>query len=319
MDPHVAIVIPTYNRAHLIGAAVDAALAQSHPRKTVVVVDDGSTDDTRAALARFAERPDFLYIRLARNVGTAQAKNVGLALTAPDAWTFHDSDDRPHPDKVLLQARTLAQPEIGAHPCLNWKMAGHEPNSTLQVGLVLTHHELVLPDGRRVEIRRDLSIVDDIFPNLQMGSRVPGEWTHINSGLFHVSLFQRLGGFSDCVEEDREIRNRILFGGEIVWVLPEILLTKIETADSLTQSTESDYDSERRKRDRAVVWAQAENWRAGGSVEPVPIELADLEVAEVWNPEHLAVSPALMSDATAARVAAIIAAQGDGGLGLAAQ
>ena len=284
MLPSVSIVIPTFNRAHLIEPAIQAALSQSHPKKSVLVVDDGSTDDTNDAVRPYLAHPAFCYVRLARNVGTARAKNVGIALSAADAITFHDSDDIPARDKVLRQARVIGNDSIGAHPCLNWRLSGREPGSSIQVGAVLTHHELILPDGDRVEIRRTLSLVDDFFPNLQMAAGVPGDWTHVNSGLFHHGVFDRLGGFLDCIEEDREFRNRLIMAGEVIWVIPEILLTKIESADSLTQSSETDYDSRRRQQERDHVWNAVEQWFRTRRVDPVPIDLSGIEIAELSNP-----------------------------------
>ena len=301
-DLCVDIIIPTHNRAHLIDIAVRAALDQSWWNSHVTVIDDGSTDDTRGRLARHFDDPRFTYVRLAHNVGTAQAKNAGLLLTNRDAVTFHDSDDIPHRDKVLHQVRILSQPAIGAHDCLNWRMVGHVPGSILQVGAALVHHELVLPDGRRVAIRRDLSLFDDVFPNMQMGGQVPGEWTHINSGLFRQDLLARNGGFAPCIEEDREFRNRLMFNGEIIWIVPELLLTKIETPDSLTQSQDTDYDSTRRKTDRTMVWDKVHQWRTTGRVDPVPIDLPALDLAFVSNPDHLRPRDLPMTDATRAAV-----------------
>lgn len=306
-DLSVDIIIPTHNRAHLIDTAVRAALDQSWWNAHVTVVDDGSTDATQDRLARHFDDPRFTYVRLAQNVGTAQAKNAGLLLTGGDAVTFHDSDDIPHRDKVLHQVRILAQPAIGAHECLNWRMVGHEPGSTLQVGAALVHHELVLPDGRRVPIRRDLSLFDDVFPNMQMGGQVPGEWTHINSGLFRSELLGRNGGFEICIEEDREFRNRLMFNGEIIWIVPELLLTKIETPDSLTQSQDTDYDSARRRADRAMVWDKVRQWRTEGRVNPVAIDLPALELAFVSNPAHLRPRDLPMTDGTRAAVARSVA------------
>lgn len=302
-DLSVDIIIPTHNRAHMIDTAVRAALDQSWWNTRVTVIDDGSTDDTQGRLARHFDDPRFTYIRLAHNVGTALAKNAGLLLTDGDAVTFHDSDDIPNRDKILQQARILSQPAIGAHECLNWRMVGQEPGSILQVGAALVQHELVLPDGRRVPIRRDLSLFDDVFPNMQMGGQVPGEWTHINSGLFRQELLARNGGFAPCIEEDREFRNRLMFNGEIIWIVQELLLTKIETPDSLTQSQDTDYDSARRKADRAMVWDKVRQWRTEGRVDPVPVDMPDLALAFVSNPAHLRRRDMPMTDATRAAVA----------------
>ncbi|PHQ68602.1 MAG: hypothetical protein COB97_09680 [Paracoccus sp.] len=284
MIPSVTIVIPTYNRASVLAQVIDAALGQSHPGITVIVIDDGSTDETAEILKRYAGNQRFVGVTLAENVGTARAKNLGIALSASDAIAFHDSDDIPHRDKVMRQARVMGNEAIGAHPCLDWRLAGREPNTTIQIGAVLTHHELILPDGERAEIRRTLSLVHDFFPNLQMAAGVPGDWTHINSGLFNHSVFQRLGGFSDCIEEDREFRNRLIMAGEVLWIIPEILLTKIESPDGLTQQSATDYDSARRQADRQRVWDAVGHWFRTREVTPIPIDLTGVRVAACSNP-----------------------------------
>lgn len=307
LAPLVDIIIPTYNRAHLIDAAIRAALDQSWWNIRVTVIDDASTDATEQAIKPYLAHPKLNYIRLSRNLGTANAKNAGLLLTGGDAVTFHDSDDIPHRDKLLHQVRVLTAQDIGADACLNWGLAGKEAGQRLEVGAALVHHELILPDGRRIEIRRDLSLLDDVFPNLQMGAQVPGEWTHVNSGLFRADLFRRLGGFADCIEEDREFRNRLILNGEVIWIVPELLLTKIETPGSLTQSAASDYDSARRRADRQLVWDRVERWRRTGKVEPVPLDIPDLALAHVSRPEWLQRRDMPATERTKAAVQTILA------------
>ncbi|RKF15319.1 glycosyltransferase family 2 protein [Roseovarius spongiae] len=308
LSPLVDIVIPTYNRAHLIDAAIRAALDQSWWNTRVTVIDDASTDATAQAVEPFLTHPKFNYIRLARNLGTANAKNAGLLLTGGDAVTFHDSDDIPHRDKLLHQVRVLTAQDIGADDCLNWRLAGKQAGQRLEVSAALVHHELILSDGRRVEIRRDLSLLDDVFPNLQMGAQVPGEWTHVNSGLFAADVFRRLGGFEDCIEEDREFRNRLILNGEVIWIVPELLLTKIETPDSLTQSAASDYDSARRRADRQAVWARVDRWRKTGKVDPAPVDIPHLGLAHVSQPGWLRQRDMPVTQQTAAAVQQSLAA-----------
>ena len=297
-NPFVDIIIPTHNRAHLIETAVKAALEQSWWNSQVTVVDDGSQDDTERVLSPYFDRADFNYIRLGRNLGTAGAKNAGLLLTNGGAVTFHDSDDIPHRDKVLRQVRVMARKGMRADECLNWSLIGREPGAELRVDAVLSRHDLILPDGRRVEIARELSLLDDVFPNLQMGAEVPGDWTHINSGLFRHDLFTKLGGFEDCIEEDREFRNRLILNGAVIWMIRAPLMTKIEHADSLTQSTESDYDSARRKEDRQMVWAKVDTWRQSGRIKPVPLDLPGLAVDFVSNPAVLTLRDVPMTEST---------------------
>ena len=163
-------------------------------------------------------------------------------------------------------------------------------------------------DGRPFPVRRTLSLVNDIFPNLQMGSEVPGEWTHVNSGLFRPQIFATLGGFSDCIEEDREFRNRIILSGEIVWIIPDLLLTKYETEGALTQDSRTDYNSGRRRADRLRVWRQIETWLSDRSVAPCPVDLPPRLIASATNPGGLALSDALATPPTRAWIAAFLKA-----------
>ncbi|MGQ7845207.1 glycosyltransferase family A protein [Granulosicoccus sp. 3-233] len=276
MENSVNVVIPTFNRESIIGDAIEAALAQDHEDLVVTVVDDGSSDQTTEAVAGYLPHPRFRYISLMHNVGTAQAKNVAIALNDCRFITFHDSDDFPHSNKISTQVAVAANPDIEAHPILNWRLSGIEPGSRLDVDLVVSEHTLVRADGSRHHIRRALSLVDDVFPNLQMAAGVPGDWILINCGLFRSSVFRKVGGFRNCIEEDREIRNRLIFDGGVLWLVPQILLTKYECEDSLTVQGETNYDSERRSRDRASIWSDASAFRQGESIDPVVMDLSDV-------------------------------------------
>ena len=288
---HCRIAIPTFNRAHLIGRAVRSALAQSHPSFEVMVIDDGSTDDTTAALAEFYSDPRFIHVRLAHNVGTAMAKNVAIALGYYDAITFHDSDDIAERDKLLRQAAILGLPNVNADPVLNWSMAADQPaGEPINIGVALTQHWLLAADGSRRRITRALSIVDDFFPQLQMAAGPLGDWILINPALFRRSVLARAGGFESCVEEDRELRNRLLMHGEVFWLIDEPLLTKVECSDSLTVAAATSYASDRRARDRAMVWQRAGAWRQGGAPLVVPIDLSGVSIAEITGRKGMSVA-----------------------------
>ncbi len=284
---HCAIVIPTYNRAKKICRAIDSALSQTYDDLTIAVIDDGSTDNTSKVVEKYFDDPRFVYVRLRNNVGTAIAKNVGISLVPFDAVTFHDSDDVVDPTKVLLQQRVLALPEVYADECLNWAMASHEPGSRLKVGVALTGHWLITGAGKHVEVTRALSIVDDFFPNLQMNAGPPGDWILINSGLFRRDVFIKNGGFENCIEEDRDFRNRLIMNGEIIWLINQPLLTKIDSSDNLTTSSDTGYASARRIADRKQVWARAQSWLQGKKQETEAIDLSMVQIDFVSNPDAL--------------------------------
>lgn len=86
----VAVVIPTHQRAHLVARAVESVLAQDPAPTEVIVVDDGSTDDTTAVLDRFG--PSIITVRQA-NAGGAVARNTGTSRASTPWVAFLDSDD----------------------------------------------------------------------------------------------------------------------------------------------------------------------------------------------------------------------------------
>src|SRR5690348_17042411 len=110
--PPVSIVIPTYNRAHLLPRAVASVQAQTCADWELIVVDDGSTDSTIADVTAMAGADP--RIRLAVNTGRrgpAGARNAGIAVARAPWVAFLDSDDSWGPGKL---ARFLA--EAKAHP-----------------------------------------------------------------------------------------------------------------------------------------------------------------------------------------------------------
>src|SRR6266849_6286184 len=99
-----SVIIPTYDSGQLVVEAVASALAQSLAPAEVIVVDDGSTDDTRERLALFG--PPVRYIHQ-KNQGVAAARNTGLHEATGELIAFLDADDVWHPLKLELQVSCL--------------------------------------------------------------------------------------------------------------------------------------------------------------------------------------------------------------------
>lgn len=100
--PTISVVVPAYNRATTIVRALESVLRQSWTDLEIVVVDDGSTDETLTAAARIAD-PRIRLIKNPSNLGAAQARNVGVS-EARGAWiAFQDSDDEWLPCKLAKQ------------------------------------------------------------------------------------------------------------------------------------------------------------------------------------------------------------------------
>ncbi len=109
--PAVTIVIPTYNRASLIGQALDSLSTQTLQDFEVIVVDDGSTDDTAAVLARHPLPVRYVHTS---HVGPAVARNIGMRAATGRYVAHLDSDDLYYPYKLAMQVEWLDRhPEIG--------------------------------------------------------------------------------------------------------------------------------------------------------------------------------------------------------------
>jgi glycosyltransferase involved in cell wall biosynthesis len=104
VDDLVTVVIPAYNAGRFVGEAVASALAQTYPLIEVVVVDDGSTDDTAEVLKRFGEA---IQVVRQDNRGLAAARNRAIAEASGEFVALLDADDRWDPSKVARQVERL--------------------------------------------------------------------------------------------------------------------------------------------------------------------------------------------------------------------
>jgi glycosyltransferase involved in cell wall biosynthesis len=110
--PLVSVVIPVYNRAHLIGRAIRSVLSQTFVDLELLVVDDGSSDGIADAVGSFDD-PRLRLVRLPRRGGVARARNVGIGQARGDLVAFLDSDDEWLPSKLEQQIARLRQHAAG--------------------------------------------------------------------------------------------------------------------------------------------------------------------------------------------------------------
>lgn len=102
----VSVVIPTYQRAHLVGQAIESVLAQSYRDYEIIVVNDGSTDDTATRLSEFADRIRVIH---QANRGVSAARNAGIQVAKGDLLAFLDDDDLWLPGKLASQVALFAR------------------------------------------------------------------------------------------------------------------------------------------------------------------------------------------------------------------
>jgi glycosyltransferase involved in cell wall biosynthesis len=159
-DPLVSTVITAYNSAAFLPETLNSVFRQSYRNYEVIVVDDGSTDDTEKALAPYKDRISYRY---QKNRGPSAARNAGIAAARGDYIAFLDGDDLWTPDKLRLQVDFMEQnPPIGL---LFSDMEEFDDGTTLCGSLLersLFRSELIA-SGRVADAARKL-LVEDFIP-----------------------------------------------------------------------------------------------------------------------------------------------------------
>ena len=133
----VSIVIPAFNHAHFLGEALASAVGQTHPGIEVVVVDDGSTDNTAEVVRRY---PEVRYIRQ-ENRGLAEARNTGIQRSNGEFILFLDADDR-----LVPEAAAIGVAHLRERPECAFVSGGHR-------GIGIDGHDL--SEGARPTVTRD--------------------------------------------------------------------------------------------------------------------------------------------------------------------
>lgn len=113
--PFISIIVPAYNSGRYLGETLDSALAQTYPHREIIVVDDGSTDETSQRVEPY--RPAVTYIRQER-AGVGAARNRGLRVACGDYVALLDHDDLWLPEKLEVQVEVAERhPETGMVVC----------------------------------------------------------------------------------------------------------------------------------------------------------------------------------------------------------
>ena len=112
MSPLVSVIIPSYNNAPYLAAALDSVLTQSYAPLEIIVIDDASTDESSDVLANYADKVKIVQLER-NNGGPARPRNMAIQLAKGDYVSIFDSDDLMHPEKLARQISFLERhPDI---------------------------------------------------------------------------------------------------------------------------------------------------------------------------------------------------------------
>jgi glycosyltransferase involved in cell wall biosynthesis len=128
--PAVSVVLPTYNRADSLGRAIQSVLEQTFTEFELIVVDDGSTDNSDEVLSAFTDSR-VRVIRNPVNRGVSAARNTGIRQSSGQFIAFQDSDDlwRPHKLERQVECLVRAGDRVGVVGC-GWQLHGARQTKT---------------------------------------------------------------------------------------------------------------------------------------------------------------------------------------------
>jgi len=231
----VSVIIPTYNRGRYVTKAIDSVLAQTYKDYEIIVVDDGSTDNTRDILASYRDKIRCIY---QENMGASAARNTGIRASTGEWIAFLDSDDEWLPDKLSIQMADIsARPDLCAH---------------------ITNVTFILPNGGSVslfEVRNFEKYSGDSFVIgrpflyvLNYGIAVMSSFVVRRDDLFNAGLFDT----KISVSVDKDLFLRVALQGK--WGCSCVELVKYYRRDEPGVSVTRKFGGEKISRYESAVY-----------------------------------------------------------------
>jgi glycosyltransferase involved in cell wall biosynthesis len=180
--PLVTVVIPCYNQAHFLGEAIESVLSQGYKNFEIIVVDDGSTDDTSEVASRYQK----VHLIRQENQGLSAARNRGLSESEGEYVVFLDADDRLLPNALEVGVR-----ELEAHPECAFAFGYHTNIAIDGSPLATSHPPHNEPDQYLALLRRC--------------------YIRMHAVMYRRSVFETVGGFDTSLSasEDYDMYLRI--------------------------------------------------------------------------------------------------------------
>lgn len=214
-NPTVSVIIPTYNRAHLVGRAIESVLNQTYKDFEIIVVDDGSTDNTEEVIKQFQKQDKRIkYLLHEKNRGGSAARNTGIKAVEGEYITFLDSDDEWLPEKLEKQIIMFQSLE--------------DKIGFVYVGSFIEEQNT----GRKMIAKRPFLKKPAHAYKRMLAKNLPGTCSTI---MVRSDIFTEVGGFDEQLtsQQDWDFSLRVARDYQIVCV-PEYLVRRYRQGDQIS-------------------------------------------------------------------------------------
>ena len=207
----VSVVVPAFQAAPFLEEAVASIRAQTHPVQEVVVVDDGSTDETLAVARDLAAGWPAMRVLTQPNGGPSAARNAGLGVATGDLITFLDADDRMVHERVALQVDHLRRrPEVD--------IVFGQKSDELETGVDAPVSHAARPRGARPDCVLTMMVRREVFS--EVGGFDPGR--RLSEEYEWLSRAQAAGRRFSVL--DHVLIRRRLHGGNLTQAVPAAIM-----------------------------------------------------------------------------------------------
>lgn len=226
--PIVSIILPTYNRADLLPAAIETVLNQTYSNWELIIWNDGSTDATKSILKKYSD----LRIRCIEDVnhGKSWALNRGIEVSSADYIAFLDDDDQWTPQKLQLQVKAMEN-----HPDVEMLFGNYDNLnlSTGRRGQGFQQNQAGLSQVKVVRSQTDkLNLVQDGF----LKGIARENFIAFDSVLIRKKTIQKIGDFNENLRngEDFEYWWRLGLTGAKIAYMDDVILNRVKYPNSLS-------------------------------------------------------------------------------------
>ena len=242
----VSVIIPTYNREKFVGRAIESVLNQTYKDYEIIVVDDGSMDNTKSVLAQFDNKIQYVY---QENHGISGARNRGIQESKGEYIAFLDSDDVWIPEKLTIQVDIL--------------------NKNRNVGLVYSKLAILDEKGKKCGMKPEENTGRNFLELIKIGGDIP-----TSAVMVRRECFDKVGLFDNTLPpmEDFDMWLRISRFYDIYEITGRILANYYWHDGQITSNKIKVYDG--------TVRLQKKIYRNYKDLPNVPVELLIRRIVE---------------------------------------